>query len=148
MLQVSIIVFSYAWLEKNSRFHSKNSTHELCLILFWLPTECKPQGDYDCKENPKYYHRAIESPSSIESWLNNHSFYNDLLLGHCSCLNCLNSILASIWPDPYFNIFHHQEYKRKWFLKIFLIISVRQYILLIPYHSSFLYFTGQFILVR
>ena len=31
--------------------------------------------------------------------------------------------------------------------EIFLIISVREYTLLIPYHSSFLYFTGQFILI-
>ena len=114
MEHISIIVFSYAWLYQNSSFRGlQNPTMKISFIQVWSPAECEPQGDYYCKENPKCYHRTVKSSSPIESWRNNHSFNNDLLLGHCCCLNCLNciSIWPSIWPNPYFNVFHHQEYE-------------------------------------
>ena len=99
----------------------------ISFIQVWSPAECEPQGDYYRKENPKCYHRTVKSSSPIESWRNNHSFNNDLLLGYCCCLNCLNCIWIwpSIWPNPYFNVFDHHKYKWKWFLKIFRIFLLK-----------------------
>ena len=107
-------------IKSSSIFHRSWSTFSwlISFILFWLPTECEPQGNYNCEQNPKCYHRTIKSSPSIESWsTNNHSLNNDLLLWNCCGLNCLDRILTSIWPNPDFNIFHHQKYERKWFLK-------------------------------
>ena len=131
-------------IKKSSFRGLQNPTMKISFIQVWSPAECEPQGDYYCKENPKCYHRTVKSSSPIESWRNNNSFNNDLLLGHCCCLNCLNciSIWSSIWPNPYFNIFYHQEYKRKWFLRMF-----QNFFIQLSYHGSFLYFTRQFILV-
>ena len=49
---------------------------------------------------------------------------------------------------PKFQYFLPSGIQTEMISEIFLIISVRKFTLLIPYHSSFLYFTGQFILVR
>ena len=125
MLHDSTIFFSYALF--NYQWLVSRAMQSLIIFLYWSPAECEPQGDNYCEQNPKCYHRTIKSSSSIESWsTDDHSFNNDLLLRNGCCLNGLNCILTSVWPNPYFDIFHHQKNEWERFLKIFkLFLTVR-----------------------